>query len=328
MAGDILQINWRYLKSDLGEGEVKSCSRPTRAASARKVGSIKKTKSTAEAFGRDEKFPRRSQRVGPRLSKYRRRTANARERQRMGEINAAFEVLKERIPPLNNAGGGSSSRCEKLTKINVLHIAINYIRAMEAMLEAGGSEEVVSLDLEQLMRNPFGGSEVPVSASDCPMEGLASKSRVKEEATASFYGQDQPAGASTSAGNSSPADSGIQEEEEEEDDIGCPDWTELCSSLESLQPPVMQPRPQLSLPPVPPSSSSFSYFSNTSCSFLSNSSFSSYSSSSSSSFSSSYNNFPMSSFVSSLPTPSSFYSPTSWPVTLTSRPEVDYPGYK
>merc|ERR1711923_563837 len=29
------------------------------------------------------------------------------------------------------------SRCEKLTKINILHVAINYIRALESILETG-----------------------------------------------------------------------------------------------------------------------------------------------------------------------------------------------
>jgi len=80
------------------------------------------------------------------MSKYRRKTANLRERERMGEINNAFEHLKEKIPtPLVTADNNKScngnekrnNRCEKMTKINVLHIAINYIRALESILDTG-----------------------------------------------------------------------------------------------------------------------------------------------------------------------------------------------
>ena len=45
------------------------------------------------------------------MSKYRRKTANLRERQRMGEINVAFEKLREKLPgPLQiaNTGGPAS----------------------------------------------------------------------------------------------------------------------------------------------------------------------------------------------------------------------------
>merc|ERR1719367_2296895 len=58
------------------------------------------------------------------MSKYRRKTANLRERLRMGEINVAFEKLRDKLPnPMAQA-----AKCEKLTKINILHVAINYIR--------------------------------------------------------------------------------------------------------------------------------------------------------------------------------------------------------
>ena len=71
------------------------------------------------------------------MSKYRRKTANLRERLRMGEINVAFEKLRDKLPnPMASAG---KNKCEKLTKINILHVAINYIRAMENLLETGDS---------------------------------------------------------------------------------------------------------------------------------------------------------------------------------------------
>ena len=84
------------------------------------------------------------------MSKYRRKTANLRERQRMGEINVAFEILREKIPsPITLKNGG---KCEKLTKINILHIAINYIRAMENLLETGDSGVN---SFKEMVKNPI-----------------------------------------------------------------------------------------------------------------------------------------------------------------------------
>jgi bHLH factor len=84
------------------------------------------------------------------MSKYRRKTANLRERQRMGEINVAFEILREKIPsPISLKREG---KCEKLTKINILHIAINYIRAMENLLETGDSGVN---SFKEMVKNPI-----------------------------------------------------------------------------------------------------------------------------------------------------------------------------
>ncbi|XP_037089712.1 class A basic helix-loop-helix protein 15-like [Pollicipes pollicipes] len=71
----------------------------------------------------------------PALSKYRRKTANTRERDRMRDINRAFETLERAVPEL----AGSPT---KVTKITVLRLAIDYIKAMRTMLEpeAGGVE--------------------------------------------------------------------------------------------------------------------------------------------------------------------------------------------
>lgn len=64
------------------------------------------------------------------LSKYRRKTANARERQRMQEVNNAFERLKESIPhhKLN------AVEEKKDTKITTLRCAITYINSLSGLL--------------------------------------------------------------------------------------------------------------------------------------------------------------------------------------------------
>ena len=98
--------------------------------------SIKKRKETEHRKNQPRKRgPKPRPKTAP-MSKYRRKTANLRERLRMGEINTAFENLREKLP---NPVQSGKAKCEKLTKINILHVAINYIRAMENLLETGDS---------------------------------------------------------------------------------------------------------------------------------------------------------------------------------------------
>ncbi|XP_011190372.2 helix-loop-helix protein delilah [Zeugodacus cucurbitae] len=69
----------------------------------------------------------------PPLSKYRRKTANARERTRMREINTAFENLRQCVPPsiaVDEAGPTN----EKLTKITTLRLAMKYIDLLTDVL--------------------------------------------------------------------------------------------------------------------------------------------------------------------------------------------------
>lgn len=68
------------------------------------------------------------------LSKYRRKTANARERTRMREINTAFETLRTCVPPcITNEDAGCTN--EKLTKITTLRLAMKYIGILTEALE-------------------------------------------------------------------------------------------------------------------------------------------------------------------------------------------------
>ncbi|KAH6926345.1 hypothetical protein HPB50_017525 [Hyalomma asiaticum] len=79
----------------------------------------------------------------PPLSKYRRKTANARERCRMQEINRAFEELRAAVPALPpDCAPDKNGDTSKLTKITTLRLAVNYIAALSQMLrEANESEE-------------------------------------------------------------------------------------------------------------------------------------------------------------------------------------------
>ena len=149
------------------------------------------------------------------MSKYRRKTANARERMRMGEINSAFEKLKEKIP-LPSVGLGRQ-KCEKLTKINLLHIAINYIRTLEDILETGRAE--VDIFPEKLILNPFQEPEEDMEDEE-EME--------EEEGNSNSYSPVPSLIASLKREDSSSPDSGIQEDSEPE----FPDWTQLSSTLD------------------------------------------------------------------------------------------------
>jgi bHLH factor len=74
----------------------------------------------------------------PPLSKYRRKTANARERDRMREINAAFETLRRAVPHISTSAHQNqhdSSGSEKLTKITTLRLAMKYIAALSQALQ-------------------------------------------------------------------------------------------------------------------------------------------------------------------------------------------------
>lgn len=67
------------------------------------------------------------------LSKYRRKTANARERSRMREINAAFETLRRAVPHWSKSPQTNAAN-EKLTKITTLRLAMKYISALSSAL--------------------------------------------------------------------------------------------------------------------------------------------------------------------------------------------------
>ncbi|XP_068232358.1 helix-loop-helix protein delilah-like [Palaemon carinicauda] len=80
-----------------------------------------------------QEVSRRSSKSKPRpapLSKYRRKTANARERHRMKAINSAFESLRKVLPEAVEVHAASST----MTKITTLRLAVDYIRALTEVL--------------------------------------------------------------------------------------------------------------------------------------------------------------------------------------------------
>lgn len=84
----------------------------------------------------------------PPLSKYRRKTANARERNRMREINIAFETLRRAVPHISST---IQSGNEKLTKITTLRLAMKYIQALRQVLDSGHQQDSSNVNLNSFL---------------------------------------------------------------------------------------------------------------------------------------------------------------------------------
>ncbi|XP_075161578.1 basic helix-loop-helix neural transcription factor tap [Haematobia irritans] len=84
-----------------------------------------------------------------RIKKFRRVKANDRERNRMHMLNDALEKLRVTLPQLPEE--------TKLTKIEILRFAHNYIFALVQVLESGGT---LNLDLEKLQNFTLSGERI------------------------------------------------------------------------------------------------------------------------------------------------------------------------
>ncbi|KAG7305481.1 hypothetical protein JYU34_009550 [Plutella xylostella] len=100
---------------------------------------------------------------------------NARERNRVKQVNNGFAALRQHIPSAVSAaiiGGRGSSR--KLSKVDTLKLAVEYIRSLKRLLEEGEdgcSESQTSLGLGS-------GAQTPPSsdASHSPAPSFVSES--------------------------------------------------------------------------------------------------------------------------------------------------------
>ncbi|KAB7505299.1 Helix-loop-helix protein delilah [Armadillidium nasatum] len=103
---------------------------------------MKRIESERSRQGGKKKEPKEKQKPPP-LSKYRRKTANARERNRMKEINEAFETLQKTLPDLPGVDA------EKLTKITVLRLAVNYIKILSCVKDG---DFIGTKDIDELRK--------------------------------------------------------------------------------------------------------------------------------------------------------------------------------
>lgn len=85
-------------------------------------------------------------------SRARRRRANARERNRMHHLNAAFDRLRHHLPIFNRMDVADvDATLRKLTKIDTLRLARNYIIALTMILDEGGHETGTESSTNQLL---------------------------------------------------------------------------------------------------------------------------------------------------------------------------------
>ncbi|XP_036336352.1 basic helix-loop-helix neural transcription factor TAP-like [Rhagoletis pomonella] len=101
------------------------------------------------AVGKNRVTRSRSPTQVVRIRKFRRMKANDRERNRMHMLNDALERLRVTLPSLPEE--------TKLTKIEILRFAHNYIFALEQVLESGGT---INLDLEKLQNFTLSGERI------------------------------------------------------------------------------------------------------------------------------------------------------------------------
>ncbi|XP_075232433.1 uncharacterized protein LOC142330852 [Lycorma delicatula] len=131
---------------------------------------------------------RRQKQKPPPLSKYRRKTANARERSRMREINEAFESLRRAIPHLTQ----ENNHNEKMTKITTLRLAMKYIAALTQVLQdpepesdLDSAEYTLSLTPTSISDNSDLYDQFLISSSD-PLSSSSSSLSITTTSSTNF----------------------------------------------------------------------------------------------------------------------------------------------
>lgn len=126
------------------------------------------------------KLKKKPKQKPPPLSKYRRKTANARERYRMKEINDAFETLKNAIPTVHFVNENISN--EKMTKITTLKLAMKYISTLSHTLRESSSPDSDG-DGESLASSDYTWS---TTTTDIPFSSVTSSSDQDQSLTSDF----------------------------------------------------------------------------------------------------------------------------------------------
>ncbi|XP_068220966.1 transcription factor 21-like [Palaemon carinicauda] len=114
--------------------------------------------------------PLRQKRPPP-LSRYRRKTANARERYRMRQINTAFENLRGVLP----SWVCSRRAASEMTKITTLKLASAYIRSLQDILDGNAHHDTCSWVLSTILEgdsSPRPKREIEgdsQTSSNCPV---------------------------------------------------------------------------------------------------------------------------------------------------------------
>ncbi|XP_022920585.1 helix-loop-helix protein delilah-like [Onthophagus taurus] len=160
-------LKMTYPDPNNNENSSKEDKYSLRPRSVRRVTEVlmKQTQSQTEQSPSKVTKPHKPKQKPAPLSKYRRKTANARERNRMREINQAFESLRRAIPHMAPAQATTASN-EKLTKITTLRLAMKYIATLSAALSTNPDPKPESIsdcsDLDYFLLESDGES-LPLS---------------------------------------------------------------------------------------------------------------------------------------------------------------------
>lgn len=101
--------------------------------------------------------------------KARRRKANARERKRMHQLNAAFDKLRHHIPinqlvhtirPIGNQNEKpqTTANGQKLSKIETLRLTQNYITALTLVLDMDNGDRLTMDEFKEILLNRINSS--------------------------------------------------------------------------------------------------------------------------------------------------------------------------
>jgi achaete-scute complex protein len=88
---------------------------------------------------------------------------NARERNRVKQVNNGFATLRQHIPPAVAATvvGGGRGASKKLSKVDTLKLAVEYIRSLQQLLDDHDSESGSTTDVGYDSRSYYTGSPDP-----------------------------------------------------------------------------------------------------------------------------------------------------------------------
>jgi len=121
---------------------------------------------------------------------------NARERNRVKQVNTGFAVLRQHIPVLigsaivyggsttdssSSSSSSNNSKKNKMSKVETLRCAVEYIRNLEKLLESGGSNG--ELQHQIIKEEPF---ELPLSPLTADSENI-SPSQMQQHDLSGFY---------------------------------------------------------------------------------------------------------------------------------------------
>lgn len=121
---------------------------------------------------------------------------NARERNRVKQVNTGFAVLRQHIPVLigsaivyggsttdssSSSSSSNNSKKNKMSKVETLRCAVEYIRNLEKLLESGGSNG--DLQHQIIKEEPF---ELPLSPLTADSENI-SPSQMQQHDLSGFY---------------------------------------------------------------------------------------------------------------------------------------------